>query len=74
MMFIRLAAVGLSILLLAACDEPSDQSKQAQASICKGLSETDCAAKTECFWKTKKAKCKKKEAEDTTPESMPEAQ
>lgn len=68
-MFVRLSAVGLAVLLLAACEEPSDQSKQAKVSVCKGLSETDCAAETECVWNTKKAKCKKKEAEDTRPES-----
>jgi hypothetical protein len=57
-MFIRLAVASFAVLLLAACDEPKG---------CKDFSKTDCAAKAECEWKTKKGGCRKKE--DKTPES-----
>jgi len=66
-MFTRLAVTSLAVLLLAACEEPKEQSKQEEKSICKGLSETDCVAKTECEWIAEKAKCNKKKGEDTTP-------
>jgi hypothetical protein len=69
-MLIRLIAACLAGLLLAACDDNGkDQSKQAEASKCKGLSETDCAAKSECEWNAEKDKCKKKKVEDTKPEA-----
>ena len=65
-MFARLLAVCLAVpLLLAACDDKGkDESRQ--ASICKGLSETDCAGNSECKWSAKKGKCKTKKAGDKT--------
>jgi hypothetical protein len=60
-------AAASAILLFGGCDEGS------QASVCKGLSEADCSAKTQCSWNAEKAKCKKT-AERMVPEqSEPDA-
>src|SRR5262245_4457927 len=53
-MFTRFAAAVCSILLLTACEE------EASKNICKGRSETDCTAKSECNWNAEKAKCRMK--------------
>ena len=69
-MLIRVVSACLAGLVLVACDDNGkDQSKQAKAPICKGLSETDCAAKTECQWDAEKDKCRRKKADDTAPET-----
>jgi hypothetical protein len=68
-MFMRLALASLAALILVA----SNNQSQAEASVCKGLSQTDCAAKTECKWVTKKTKCKKKDAEDMPEATPPQA-
>jgi hypothetical protein len=67
-MFTRFAAAAFSILLLTACEE--DASKN----ICKGLSETDCTAKSECYWNAEKAKCKPKGPPETGSEQAPPEQ
>ena len=53
-MFTRLAAALCSIFFLTACEQ------EASKNICKGLSETDCAAKSHCEWNAKKDECRKK--------------
>jgi hypothetical protein len=67
-MVIRFTAASLAVLLLAACDDPSSK-KASEDSVCRGLSETDCTSKAECLWNAKKTKCKKRDREDTKPES-----
>jgi hypothetical protein len=47
-------------------------SAQQSGATCKGLSETDCKAKAECFWKASKEKCKEK-GEQSNTESAPSA-
>jgi hypothetical protein len=68
-MLIRVASVCLATLLLAACgdEDGKDQSKQA-SNICKGLSQTECAAKAECRWDTARNKCRRKKADDKAAE------
>ena len=66
---IRVASVCLAALFLVACDDNGkDQSKQA-SNICKGLSQTDCAAKTECQWDAEDDKCRRKKVDDKAPEA-----
>ena len=59
-MFTRVVAAAFSVLLFSACEEASKN-------ICKGLSEADCTAKTECEWNAEKDKCKWKK--ERPPES-----
>ena len=71
-MLTRVAVVTVSVLLLSACDEGS---KNQEAKICKGLSEADCTAKTECSWNADKGKCKVAKEDRMEPEqSAPPAQ
>jgi hypothetical protein len=72
-MLTRFLAATCCLMLLSACDEgPKDEAKQ--ASICKGLSETECTAKAECVWKAEKEKCKEKDADgEERMESTPPA-
>ena len=66
---LRVASVCLAGLLLVACDDNGkDQTKQA-ANICKGLSQTDCTAKTECRWDAEDDKCRRKRVDDKAPEA-----
>ena len=67
-MVIRLTAASLAVLLLTACDEPSSK-HASEVSACRGLNETDCTSKAGCLWNVKKTKCKKKDRQDTKPES-----
>ena len=55
-MFTRFAAAALTGLLLTGCEE-ADSRKPEQALVCKGLSEVDCTARTECSWNAPKAEC-----------------
>ena len=52
-----------AVVLLSGCNE--DSKKQ---SICKGLNEADCTAKTECSWNADKGKCKAKKEDRMAPE------
>ncbi len=74
-MRIRVGLLACVALLLVGCDE--DKTEQ-EASICKGLSQTDCQAKSECVWNAEKSKCKMKKIEDqpvtTSPTPPPEAE
>jgi hypothetical protein len=66
-MLIRIVAASIAGFLLVGCDDNGkDQSKQV-GNICKGLSQTDCAAKSECEWNADKKKCRRKKAEDAKP-------
>jgi hypothetical protein len=67
-MLIRIAAVAFVALLVVGCD---DDKSDKEASICKGLSETDCQAKSECVWNAEKSKCKLKKAEDQPETTSP---
>lgn len=64
MRFLVLAAS--AVVLLSGCNE--DSKKQEEASICKGLNEADCTAKTECSWNADKGKCKTKKQDRMAPE------
>ena len=55
-MFIRIAVAAFSIMVLAGCEEAP--------SVCKGLSEAECTANSECAWSAEKARCRKKKADD----------
>jgi hypothetical protein len=71
-MFKRVVITAVSVLLLSACDEGS---KNQEAKICKGLSEADCTAKTECSWNADKGRCKVAKEDRMEPEqSAPPAQ
>ena len=60
-MTMRVLVVAASaVLLLGGCDEGSKK--------CKGLSEADCTAKSECSWNAEKGKCKVKKEERIAPE------
>jgi hypothetical protein len=61
MMLIRTGAIAFIALLMVGCD--NDKSEQ-EASICKGLSQSDCQAKSECVWNDEKGKCKENKAAD----------
>jgi hypothetical protein len=67
-MFTRIAPVAFVALLILGCD---DDKSDKEASICKGLSETDCQAKSECVWNAEKSKCKLKKEEDKPAEASP---
>lgn len=70
-MSIRLAAACLASFFLVACDDNGkDQSRQKEANICKGISESECATKSECQWDAGKAKCRRKKTE-LRPEAKP---
>ena len=61
-----------AVVLLSGCNE--DSKKQEEASICKGLNEVDCTAKTECSWNADKGKCKVKKEDRMAPgQSAPPA-
>ncbi len=67
-----LVLVASAVVLLSGCNE--DSKKQEEASICKGLNEADCTAKTECSWNADKGKCKTKKEDRMAPEqSVPPA-
>ena len=71
-MLTRVVVAAVSVLLLSACDEGS---KNQEAKICKGLSEADCTAKTECSWNSDKGRCKVAKDDRMEPEqSAPPAQ
>lgn len=80
-MFTRIAvaafSVVVSVVVMAAGDDTSKDTSTPAAStpkvsVCRGLSEADCSANEECFWKAEKEKCKKKESDDASPqESAP---
>ena len=73
-MLIRIAPVAFIALLSMGCDE--DKSDK-EASICKGLSETDCRAKKECVWNVEKTKCQSLGAEvkpETTSPPPPQSE
>lgn len=68
-MFTRIAvaafSVVVSVVVMAAGDDTSKDTSTPAAStpkvsVCRGLSEADCSANEECFWKAEKEKCKKK--------------
>lgn len=68
-MFSRLIIATFSVFLLAGCDDtPKDTSEKEGVSICKGLDEAQCTANNECVWKADKAKCTKKESDETSPQ------
>jgi hypothetical protein len=52
-MFGHIAAVSLSVFFLTACE----QATTPQVSVCKGLSQSDCAGKSECQWNVAKTEC-----------------
>lgn len=69
-MIIRVFVACLAGLVLVGCDDSGkDQSKQAEAKLCKGLAQTECEAKAECRWDAEKEKCRRNKAEDQTPEA-----
>ena len=54
-MFLRIAAASfLSAFLLSACEQATTPQ---ETSICQGLSQSDCTAKSECQWNTAKSQC-----------------
>jgi hypothetical protein len=61
-----LALAASAVVLLSGCNE--DSKKQEEASICKGLNEADCTAKTECSWNADKSKCKARKEDRMAPE------
>jgi hypothetical protein len=69
-MFIRTTAVAFATLLIIGCD---DGKSDKEASICKGLSETDCRAKNECVWNAEKNKCRLQKAGDKSETTNPPA-
>jgi len=69
-MLIRVGALAFVALLMVGCD--NDKSEQ-EASICKGLSQSDCQAKSECVWNAEKGKCKENKAADVPEASTPPA-
>jgi hypothetical protein len=65
----RLTMAMLSAFILASCDDNSkDTSQNEGVSVCKELDETQCTANSECFWRADKAKCTKKESDETSPQ------
>ena len=74
-MFIRVGLLACVALLVVGCD---DDKSEKEASICKGLSQTDCQAKSECVWNAEKSKCKVNKTEDepatTSPKPPPQAE
>ena len=67
-MLIRVGALAFIALLMVGCD--NDKSEQ-EASICKGLSQSDCQAKSECVWNAEKERCKANKAADKPEASTP---
>ena len=74
-MLIRVGLLACVALLVVGCD---DDKSDNEASICKGLSQTDCQAKSECVWNAEKDKCKVNKAEDepetTSPTPSPQSE
>jgi hypothetical protein len=75
MMLIRVGLLACAALVIVGCDQDKPEK---EASICKGLSQTDCQAKSECVWNAEKSKCKTKNTEDepatTSPTSPPQTE
>jgi hypothetical protein len=53
-MFLRIAAASFSVFVLTACEEATAPQV---SSVCSGLSQSDCAAKSECQWNAAKSQC-----------------
>ena len=74
-MLIRVALLTCVALVVIGCD---DDKSDNEASICKGLTQTDCQAKGECVWNAEKGKCKVNKAEDepetTSPTPSPQSE
>ena len=67
-MLIRVSLLVCVALVVIGCD---DDKSDNEASICKGLTQTDCQAKSECVWNSEKGKCKGNKAEDEPETTSP---
>lgn len=65
-MFTRLLAATFCLVVIGGTyASAQDETKQKKPSICKGLNQTDCSAKTECRWNAKKAACKENKEDES---------
>jgi len=73
-MLVRLFVAAFSVVLFAGSF--IDRSEAAGQSACVGLSQADCTANPQCFWKAEKTKCKdkdkkKSDSDASTPSASP---
>jgi len=72
-MVMRSTAAAFSMLLFLGCFNTSEAKEK---NVCKGLSQTDCPTKVECYWVADKNGCKPKnpKGSDGAPDQAPKAQ